>query len=109
MKPQPTCREKLEQVFERLARVGASPEAVAMALTISLRKARREMASALVRIEARKPAAGCAAMTPLLERENSCRMPLDRLLIRAERLDQRILRTFDRAEGRSTSICVRDA
>ena len=88
--------------------MGASPEAVAMALTIPLRKARREMTFAAVRLEARKPTSGCTAMTPLLERENACRMPLDRLLIRAERMDQRILKAFDRAEGRSTSICIRD-
>ena len=70
-----------------------------MALTISLRKARREMTSAYLRLEARSRRRDAQAMTPLLRRENNCRLPLDRLLERADRLDQRILRTFDRAEG----------
>ena len=106
--PTRITRQKLDQVFERLATARTSPEAVAMALTISLRKARREMTSAYLRLEARKPKAGCQAMTPLLRRENNCRLPLDRLLERADRQNQRILSTFDRAEGRSTSICVRE-
>ncbi|MGI4790400.1 MAG: hypothetical protein ACRYFS_16300 [Janthinobacterium lividum] len=101
-------REKLNHLFEGLARVGASTPAVAMALMISLRKARREMASAHSRLDARKPKSGCTAMTSLLERENNCRLPLSHLLERAEERQQRILRTFDRAEGRSTSICIRE-
>jgi len=110
MNPLLDCRERLNLVFEQLAAVNAGDAAVAMALGVSLRKARREMASARHRIEARQEAvarpAGCAPVLSFLTRPNNCRMPVSVLMERADERHQPILRTFDRAAGRSTSVCA---
>ncbi len=107
-----TDRERLNCVFDGLAHVRASPEAVAMALDISTRKARRELASAAARLESRQEAAGeqagCAPVLPFLVRGSNCRMRLDRLLELSEARGQPILRTFARVDSQSTSICIRD-
>ena len=106
-----TDRERLNLVFDNLAQVRASPEAVAMALDISARKARREMASALARLNARQEAAspppGCAPPLPFLVRQSNCRMRLDRLLELSDSRGQPILRTFARVDSQSTSVCIR--